>query len=96
MARRAHDRNWANPVEFEYYAMGLSDKVLCRLFGRCGRTVRDWRSGRRPIPSWTVEVLKLEVLEYREMLHRLRLDVPPLPTVDDALASMVLRRVGHA
>ncbi|MCY1297027.1 hypothetical protein D9M69_447700 [compost metagenome] len=68
MSQRAHDQRWANPVEFEHYAKGLPGKALCRLLRRCERTVRDWRSGRRPIPAWAVEALRLHWLESRTML----------------------------
>ena len=33
-------------------ALGLSQRGLARLYGVNERTVRDWVSGRRPVPGW--------------------------------------------
>lgn len=52
-------RHWVSATEFERYASGLSRKHLSRLLRRCDRTIRDWQSGRRPIPAWTVQTLRL-------------------------------------
>lgn len=68
---RAHDHRWANRAEFEHYAAGLSARLLCALLHRCERTLRDWRSGRRPIPVWAVERLRLHAMETRETLRQI-------------------------
>lgn len=72
----AHDRRWANPIEFEYYSAGYPRKALCRLLRRCDRTVRDWCSGRRPVPAWAVEVLRLRCVEGNSYLRRLGRPAP--------------------
>jgi len=64
-------RHWVSAVEFERHTSGLPRKHLMRLLRRCDRTIRDWQSGRRTIPAWTIHVLQLHRLEtrrvYREM-----------------------------
>lgn len=68
---RAPERRWANLAEFEHYAAGLSVRLLCALLHRCARTLRDWRSGRRPIPAWAVDTLRLHTLSTRETLRQM-------------------------
>lgn len=56
-------RRWVSAVEFERHTSGLPRKFLCRLLRRCDRTIRDWQTGRRPIPAWTIETLKVYEFE---------------------------------
>jgi len=56
-------RRWVSAVEFEKHTSGLPRKHLCRLLRRCDRTIRDWQTGRRPIPSWTIDTLRLREFE---------------------------------
>lgn len=64
-------RHWVSTIEFERLSSGLPRKQLVRLLRRCDRTIRDWQTGRRPIPAWTTDTLKLHRFEtrktYREM-----------------------------
>lgn len=69
-----HDRSkrWANPSEFDYWAKVYSTRELARRLRRTQRTIRDWLSGKRPIPAWAIEVLRLHELEaeaYRQRLY---------------------------
>lgn len=67
-------RRWVSITEFESLSSGLPRKYLCSLLRRCDRTIRDWQAGRRPIPAWTVQALRLHQLEtteaYRDMFGR--------------------------
>lgn len=56
-------RRWVSQSEFEHYTSGLSRKYLTRLLRRCDRTIRDWQSGRRPIPAWTVDTMRVHRFE---------------------------------
>jgi len=56
-------RRWVSAVEFEKHTAGLPRKHLCRLLRRCDRTVRDWQSGRRPIPAWTIDTLRMNSVD---------------------------------
>jgi hypothetical protein len=62
-------RRWVSANEFEKHAAGLPRKYLCRLLRRCDRTIRDWQSGRRPIPAWTIDTLRLREVEAMR-IHR--------------------------
>lgn len=64
-------RRWISANEFEKHASGLPRKQLCRLLRRCDRTIRDWQSGRRPIPSWTVETLRLHKIEFDLVIQQI-------------------------
>lgn len=71
-------RRWVSITEFESLTSGLPRKHLCRLLRRCDRTIRDWQTGRRPIPAWTTDTLRMHRLEttaaYLEMFGS-----PPTP-----------------
>lgn len=64
-------RRWVSTIEFEKLSSGLPRRHLSRLLQRCDRTIRDWQTGRRPIPAWTADTLRMYRLEtrnaYREM-----------------------------
>ncbi|MCY0852704.1 hypothetical protein [Cupriavidus sp. D39] len=56
-------RHWASAVEFDKHTSGLPRQSLCRVLRRCDRTIRDWQTGRRPIPAWTIDTLKVYEFE---------------------------------
>ncbi|WP_342234418.1 hypothetical protein, partial [Ralstonia sp. OTU4908] len=56
-------RRWISPGEFDYWAKVYSVKTLSKKLQRTPRTIRDWLRGARPIPAWTVAVLRLHELE---------------------------------
>lgn len=70
-------RRWVSAIEFEQHTAGLPRKFLCRLLRRCDRTIRDWQTGRRPIPAWTIDTLRMHEVEairaYREIFGEYRL-----------------------
>lgn len=55
---KAHDRKWGHVEEFELYAHA-PDPALARALRVTPATLRAWRSGRRPIPWWVPELLRL-------------------------------------
>lgn len=55
---KAHDRKWGHLGEFELYAHA-PDPVLARALRVTPATLRAWRSGRRPVPWWVPELLRL-------------------------------------
>lgn len=69
-------RHWVSPIEFEKLSSGLPRKQLTRLLRRCDRTIRDWQAGRRPIPAWTVDTLRLHQLEVSQAYREMFADVP--------------------
>lgn len=58
-------RHWMNAAEFEHLTSGIPRKYLCRMLRRCDRTLRDWQSGRRPVPLWVRDSLLIHRLETR-------------------------------
>lgn len=65
-------RHWISAAEFDYWAKVYTIKVLSKKLRRTPRTIRDWQRGARPIPAWTVAVLRLEELDaatYRRSLY---------------------------
>lgn len=84
---------YGNPTEFAYYAMGIPLADLAHRLRRDERTVRDWLSGRRRVPWWVPEVLRLRRME-ADLRHRQMFGAPMrqgLAVVTDE-AQLELRR----
>lgn len=60
---------YGNPTEFAHYAMGIPLEDLARRLRRDQRTVRDWLTGRRRVPWWVPEILRLKRME-GDLRHR--------------------------
>jgi len=60
---KAHDRKWGHPSEFEAYAHA-PDEALARGLRVTPATIRAWRSGKRPIPWWVPELLRLRLWRF--------------------------------
>lgn len=69
-------RRWVSQVEFDRHTSGLPRKHLCSLLRRCDRTIRDWQAGRRPIPAWTIDTLRVHRLEITQAYREMFADVP--------------------
>ena len=69
---------YGNPTEMAHYAMGVPLAVLAKRLRRDERTVRDWLSGRRPVPWWVPEILRLKHME-ADLRHR-QMGMGALPT----------------
>jgi hypothetical protein len=50
---------YGNPTEMAFYTVGVSLPDLARRLRRDERTVRDWLSGKRRVPWWVPELLRL-------------------------------------
>lgn len=75
-AKRFLSRNYfVHPAEFDALldSIGIGTKAASRILCRTVRTVTDWRSGKRPVPRWAFELLRLRELEryeaWRVALH---------------------------
>ncbi|MDB0570273.1 hypothetical protein LBW59_05715 [Ralstonia solanacearum] len=64
-------KRWANPAEFQAYALGLPIKTLAKILQRTPRTINDWQTGARPIPAWAAELLRLRIVEKQMQLRQL-------------------------
>jgi hypothetical protein len=60
---KAHDRKWGQLGEFELYAHA-PDNVLAVGLRVTPATIRAWRSGKRPIPWWVPELLRLRLWQF--------------------------------
>jgi len=69
---------YGNPTEMAHYAMGVPLAVLAKRLRRDERTVRDWLTGRRPVPWWVPEILRLKHME-SDLRHR-QMGMGALPT----------------
>ncbi|MBT2180483.1 hypothetical protein KKP06_21955 [Ralstonia pickettii] len=67
---KAHDRKWGNLVEFEHYAHA-PDPALARYLRVTLATIRAWRSGKRAVPWWVPELLRLRQWEHDDHMRRM-------------------------
>lgn len=74
--RRARSgNNFVFPSEFDWllFSTGTTTRRAAKLLGRTTRTVRDWRSGRRPVPRWAFQLVYYAALDVPELqLERAR------------------------
>jgi len=61
------------PGTMEYYAQGRTIKELAKHLKRSERTVKDWMEGKKKIPFWVPELLRLQHKEHIEMLRQMNL-----------------------
>ncbi|MES2264930.1 MAG: hypothetical protein V4724_41060 [Pseudomonadota bacterium] len=89
---------YGNPAELRYYitSHGGDVKHVARMLRRDERTVRDWMNGKRRVPWWVPEIMRLKRQEaddrHRQMFgHGLP---PPLAVVTHG-AQLELRRAAE-
>ena len=53
--------NTAFPEELDYLMRHhpITVKDVARILNRTPRTIHDWRTGKRPVPRWAVDLLHL-------------------------------------
>lgn len=61
---RYPNTRYGNPVEFQYYTQGQSTKDIAKRLRRSERSVNLWLTGKRRMPWWIPEILRLQRLEY--------------------------------
>ena len=54
---------YGNPEELRYYATGISLKDLAKSLRRSERSVKDWLDGKKRIPYWVPELVRLRAIE---------------------------------
>lgn len=57
--------------QLQYYAMGIPTKDLAYRLRRDERTIKDWLSGRKKIPWWVPEILRLQDMEHCEQVRQM-------------------------
>lgn len=61
---------YGNPTELAFYAAGIPIPKLARRLRRDERTVKDWLAGKRRVPWWVPEVLRLQHMEQADMYRQ--------------------------
>lgn len=58
-------KNFVFPAAFDelLWRGGIRTPEAARLLNRTQRTVRDWRSGARPVPRWAFRLVELTLLD---------------------------------
>ncbi len=57
--------------QLQYFAMGIPTKDLAYRLRRDERTVKDWLQGRKKIPWWVPEILRLQDMEHQERVRQM-------------------------
>jgi predicted transcriptional regulator len=75
-----------------YYVQGRSIASIARELRRTERSVRDWLAGRKKVPWWVPEVLRLRALEHNLRLQEMGVGriAPRLHAVDGAVLELRL------
>lgn len=86
------NQRYGNPAEMAYYVQGRPLKSIARELRRTERSVRDWLTGRKKIPWWVPEVLRLRALEHNLRLQEMGVGrlAPRLHAVDGAVRELRL------
>ncbi|MDP3671725.1 MAG: hypothetical protein Q8R69_18790 [Telluria sp.] len=64
---------YGNPNEFAYYAIGIPVKDMAKRLRRSERSVKDWLSGKKKMPWWIPELLRLQRMESVERSRQMRM-----------------------
>jgi hypothetical protein len=67
---RYPNTRYGNPVEFQYYAQGQKPKDIAKRLRRSEHSVTQWLAGKRRMPWWIPEILRLQRLEYDLWMHQ--------------------------
>lgn len=89
---RQPNQRYGNPNEMAFYVQGRPIHHVARELRRTERSVRDWLAGRKKVPWWVPEVLRLRALEHDLRLQQMgvgRLE-PRLHAVDGAVRELRL------
>lgn len=65
---------YGNPVELQFYSQGIPIKVLARQLRRSERSVKDWLEGKKKVPWWVPEVVRLQHNEHMERMRQMGMD----------------------
>lgn len=66
---RYPNQRYAPVSHLQHEAIGWTTKQLARHLKRDERTIRNWMSGRLPVPWWVPEILRLERYEKNNQLR---------------------------
>ncbi|NMM27836.1 MAG: hypothetical protein HHJ12_11260 [Glaciimonas sp.] len=64
---------YGNPNEFAYYAVGISNKDMAKRLRRSEKSIKEWLSGKRKMPFWIPELLRLQRMEANERTRQMRM-----------------------
>lgn len=62
---------YGNPTEFQFYVQGVPIKDIAKKLRRSERSVKDWLEGKKKVPWWVPEVLRLQHGEHQERLRQM-------------------------
>jgi len=70
MTMRYPNTRYGNPTEFQYYAQGQKPKDIAKRLRRSEHSINLWLAGKRRMPWWVPEILRLQRLEYDLWMHQ--------------------------
>ncbi|MCA1323763.1 hypothetical protein [Herbaspirillum sp. alder98] len=62
--------------ELEYWMQGSSIKDVAKRLKRSERSVHDWMTGKRKVPWWVPEILRLQRMEWYDRMQQMNIKVP--------------------
>lgn len=79
---------YGNPTEMAYYAAGIPIPTLARRLRRDERTVKDWLAGKKRVPWWVPEVLRLQHKEAQDLTRQMTYATDPYKHMRAPLATV--------
>ncbi|MFJ3046778.1 hypothetical protein ACIPEN_13190 [Herbaspirillum chlorophenolicum] len=73
---RYPNTRYGHHSEFEFWMQGHSIQVIAKRLKRSERSVHDWLTGKRKIPWWVPEILRLQHYEYYDRLRQMGFNPP--------------------
>lgn len=64
---------YGSPNELRFYAQGITVKDLAKRLRRSERSVNEWLAGKRKMPWWIPEILRLQQIAHRDMMQQMRM-----------------------
>lgn len=64
---------YGNPQELAHYAQFIPLPELARRLRRSDRSVRDWLTGRKKVPWWVPEIIRLQNMEHAERMRQMNI-----------------------
>jgi hypothetical protein len=64
---------YGNPLELQHYAQGMTTKELAKRLRRSERSVKDWLEGKKKIPFWVPELLRLQQFEHQQRMYQMNM-----------------------
>jgi hypothetical protein len=72
---RCPNRRYGNPLALQQYVDRMGVKGLAKHLMRSERSIQNWITGKKKMPYWVPELLRLQDMEHREIMRQMNIPV---------------------